>query len=60
LFVNGFVNLHLLTKYGHRIYTKTTTYMTYRRVCNKSNMAGATCGAGTAYFSEAPELTVFL
>ena len=33
---------------------KTTTYMTYRRVCNKSNMAGATCGAGAAYLSEAP------
>jgi len=31
--------------------------MAYHWVCNKSNMMGATCGAGTVYSSEAPEFT---
>jgi hypothetical protein len=31
--------------------------MTYHRVCNKGNTTGATCGAGTAYLSGAPEIT---
>jgi len=26
-------------------------------VCNKNNTTGTTCGAGTAYFSEAPDFT---
>jgi len=32
--------------------------MTYHRVCNKSNMTGATCVAGTADPSGAPEFTL--
>ena len=28
--------------------------MTYHQFCIKSNTTGATCGAGTAYHSEAP------
>jgi len=31
--------------------------MTYRQVCIKSTMTGATSGAGTAYPSGAPEFT---
>ena len=31
--------------------------MTYHRVCNQIDTAGATSGAGTAYLSGAPELT---
>jgi len=31
--------------------------MTYHRDCNKSNTTGVTCGAGTAYPSEAHEFT---
>jgi len=34
-----------------------SSFMTYHRVCNKSNTTGATCGSGTAYPSEAPEFT---
>ena len=33
------------------------SFMTYHQVCNKSNMTGATCGAGTAYPFKAPEFT---
>ena len=31
--------------------------ITYHRVCDKSNTTGATCGAGTAYPSGAPDFT---
>ena len=31
------------------------SFVIYHRVCNKSNTTGATCGAGTAYTSGAPE-----
>ena len=34
-----------------------SSFMTYHRVCNKSNTTGSTCGAGTAYTSGAPEFT---
>ena len=34
-----------------------SSFMTYNRLCNKSNTMGATCGAGTAYPSGAPEFT---
>ena len=37
-------NLHIIS-----------SFMTYHRVCNKSNTTGATCRAGTTYPSEAPE-----
>ena len=32
-------------------------FIKYHRVCNKSNTTGATCGAGIAYFSGAPEFS---
>ena len=35
-------------------------FMTYHRVCNKSNTTGVTSGAGTAYPSGAPEFIPFL
>jgi hypothetical protein len=34
------------------------SFVTYHRVCNKSNTAGVTCGAGTAYRSGAPQFLV--
>ena len=34
-----------------------SSFMTYHRVCNKSNTTGGTCVAGTAYPSGTPELT---
>ena len=34
-----------------------SSFMTYHRVCNKSNTTDATCGAGTAYSSRAHEFT---
>jgi hypothetical protein len=36
-----------------------SSFLTYHGVCNKSNTAGATCGAGTAYSSWTPEFTFF-
>ena len=33
-----------------------STFMTYHRVCNKSNTTGAWHGAGTAHSSGAPHL----
>jgi hypothetical protein len=35
-----------------------SSFTTYHRVCNWSNMTGATSGAGTAYPSGAPEFTL--
>jgi hypothetical protein len=35
-----------------------SSFMTYHRVCNKSNTTGTTCGTGTAYPSRAPEFIV--
>ena len=35
-----------------------SSFMTYHRVCNKSNTTGETCGAGTDYPSVAPEITL--
>jgi hypothetical protein len=35
-----------------------SSFMTYHRVCNKSNTMGATCGAGTEHPSGAPEFLV--
>ena len=32
-----------------------SVFMTYNRVCNKNNTAGATYGVGSAYPSETPE-----
>ena len=34
-----------------------SSFMTYHRVCNKSNTTGDICGAGTAHPSGAPEVT---
>jgi len=34
-----------------------SSFMTYHRICNKSNTTGATLGAGTAYPSVEPEFT---
>ena len=34
-----------------------SSFMTYHWICNQSNTAGATSGAGTAYPSGAPEFT---
>ena len=34
-----------------------SVFMTYNRVCNKNNTAGATYGVGSAYPSETPEFT---
>ena len=34
-----------------------SSFMTYRCICNKSNMSGATRGAGTAYPFGAPDFT---
>jgi hypothetical protein len=34
-----------------------SSFMTYHRVCNKSNTTGAMCDAGTAYPSGASEFT---
>ena len=33
-----------------------SSFLTYHRVCNKTNTLGATCGAGTAHSSMTPEL----
>ena len=38
-------------------YPVLSSFMTYHRVCSKSNTLGATSGAGTVYPSEAPEFT---
>ena len=35
-------------------------FMTYHWVCKKSNTTGATCGAGIAYPSGAPEFTPYI
>jgi hypothetical protein len=35
-----------------------SSYMTYHRICNNSNMTGATSGAGTAYPSRALKFTL--
>jgi len=37
-----------------------SSFMTYHRVCNKSNKTGATRGAGSAYPFDAPEFTPVL
>ena len=37
--------------------TKTTSFMTFHRVCNKSNTKGASGGAETTNPSRAPEFT---
>jgi hypothetical protein len=34
-----------------------SVFMTYYRVSNTNNTTGATCGVGSAYPSESPELT---
>jgi hypothetical protein len=34
-----------------------SSFMAYHLCCNKNNMMLATCGAGTAYLSGAPEFT---
>jgi len=36
-----------------------SSFMTYHRVCDKSNTTGATCGAGTAFLSGAHEFIRF-
>jgi hypothetical protein len=50
-----FSNKHLKNIYCQAICP--TIYPTYHWVCNKNNTTGATCGAGTAYPSGAPEFT---
>jgi hypothetical protein len=37
--------------------TVVSSFMIYHRVCNRTNMTGITCGAGTEYPSRATEIT---
>ena len=62
---NSFIISHVVfTKYQNTHFLITicmvpSSFLTYHGVCNKSNMAGATCWAGTAYSSWAPEFAFF-
>ena len=48
------VEVYLICRNHNPVYS---TFMTYHRICNKSNTADTTCGTGTAYPSGAPEFT---
>ena len=48
-------DMFCLSYYNHN--PVPSLFVTYHRICNKSNTTGVTCGAGNAYPSGAPEFT---